>query len=164
MSLTLEIRLFLPPLDPTMAHTTYKEINCFPVLLFFLSYFATRTLNLLLDLFLNLLGSAFNVPFHFLQCRGRAAGFGPLVQEDPGGLDSTDEEQAEVDGGEKNVPGFDDEAPSCPNGAGGHEGQVLRQRQFLGWSEEVRGTGEDDSPFHDRGPEMHGLDPNLAGP
>ena len=62
-------------------------------------------------------------------------------------LGGADEEETEVDGGEEEVAGLDDEAPARPDGARGHEGQVLRDAELRCWAREVGGAGEDDAPL-----------------
>lgn len=62
----------------------------------------------------------------------------------------------------QDVPGLDDEAPSGPDGARGHEGEVLSQRQLFRWTKEVGGAGEDNTPFHDWCPVFHPRDPWSA--
>lgn len=57
------------------------------------------------------------------------------------------EETRDVEGDLQNVTRLDDEAPSGPDGTGGHEGRVLGQGQLLSWTTEVGDTGDDESPL-----------------
>lgn len=47
---------------------------------------------------------------------------------------------------------FDDKTPPGPDGPGSRQGQVLRQGELIGGSEEVADPGEDEGPFHHRCP------------
>jgi len=64
-----------------------------------------------------------------------------LVRQHSRRLRSSHTEQQEVHGSEEQVSGLDDEAPTCPDGAGSHQGHVLGEGELRGWAQEVGGTG-----------------------
>lgn len=74
------------------------------------------------------------------------------VHQDPRGLGGTGEEQEEVDGREEDVLRADDEAPAGPDETSGHEGGVGVEGQLGSGAGEVRGAGNDQTPFHNWGP------------
>lgn len=110
------------------------------------------------------------------------------MNENPADLDDTHDTEEEVDGGEQHVLGLDNEAPTGPDEAGGGQGAVLGEREFLGGAGKVGDTGEDESPLrssvecqqfglkklselligkpylHYGRPEMHRLETNRAIP
>ncbi len=69
-------------------------------------------------------------------------------------LCGTHAEDEEVDSGQSNVLGADNEAPARPDGACAHESEVLREGEGFGGAGEVGGAGEDHAPFHYRGPNV----------
>lgn len=87
-----------------------------------------------------------------------------LIHQYPSRLCRTGEEQEEVYGGEEDVLGPDDEAPTRPDEAGSHECSVRVEGKLGRGASEVRGTGDDDTPFHYGSPEMHRLRTNRALP
>ena len=85
-------------------------------------------------------------------CLGLGGFYTALPQEDTGGLGGAGEEEEEVDRGKEDVLGPDDEAPPSPDKASHHESGVCIERELRGGTREVRGTGDDDTPFHDGSP------------
>lgn len=88
--------------------------------------FALLSADLLLDLLSSLLqlaGLALSAILDLLA--GGVSLQGLLVAEDTGGLCGADAEEQEVDTSEEQIPGLDNEAPTGPDEAGGHEGGVL---------------------------------------
>lgn len=78
---------------------------------------------------------------------GRVVLLAGVVHEDAGGLGGADAEEEEVDGGEEQVTGLDDEAPASPDQTGGGQGGVLGEGEVLCGTSEVGGTGEDETPL-----------------
>lgn len=117
-------------------------------------------LDVLLDLGLDLAGLLLDVLDDGLD----ALGGGGVVGCDSGDLDEADDAEEEVDGGEEVVLGLDDQAPSGPDEAGAGQGKVLSERELLDGARKVGDAGDDESPLHDRSPEMHSLEANLALP
>ena len=106
---------------------------------------------------LDLLSHLSEILLHLLAFSlGLALGIGQTatVHQHPRGLGGARQEQEEVDGGEEDVLRTDDEAPAGPDEAGGHEGGVCVERKLGGGACEVRGTGDDETPFHDGSPEV----------
>lgn len=85
-----------------------------------------------------------------------------LVHDDSTELDRSSAAQEKVDGSQQVVLGLDDEAPSSPDEAGGEQGGVLSAGKGLNGSSKVGDTGNDQSPLHDGGPEMHRLGAGLG--
>jgi len=86
------------------------------------------------------------------------------VEHDASHLGAADDEEEEVHGSQEDVPRLNDEAPSGPDGACGHESGILSQREGFSRTSEIGDTSEDETPLHDRSPEMHGLWPYGAIP
>lgn len=93
-----------------------------------------RALHGVLDLVLDLFGDGLVV-------------LARLPEEDAGDLDDADDAEEEVDGGQQVVLGLDDEAPAGPDEAGGGQGTVLGEGEFLGGAGEVGDAGEDEGPL-----------------
>ena len=70
-----------------------------------------------------------------------------LPHQDPCDLRAAYTEQKEVDRGEEEVAGLDHEAPARPDQTCRDEGAVLREGEGGGWTGEVGGAGEDESPL-----------------
>lgn len=70
-----------------------------------------------------------------------------VIDENARALGDAHETQEEVDGGQEVVLGLDDEAPAGPDEAGGGQGGVLGEGEFLGGTGKVGDTGEDESPL-----------------
>jgi len=87
-----------------------------------------------------------------------------VIHEDAGDLDDADEAEEEVYGCEHNVSRFDDQAPAGPDQTCGCQGGVLCEGELFGGTVEVGDASEDETPLHDRRPEMHRLDPNRTIP
>lgn len=79
-------------------------------------------------------------------------------------MNETDDSEEEVDSGKEVVLGLDDHAPASPDETGAGQGKVLGEGELLGGACEVGDTGKDESPLHDRSPEVHSLDADLALP
>lgn len=94
---------------------------------------------------------------HLILCLALCVLQALVVEINTTDLSRTDAEDEEVDSGKGNVLGADDEAPAGPDGACAHEGKVLGQGEGFGGAGEVGGAGEDHTPFHYWGPEMHSL-------
>ena len=101
-----------------------------------------------------------------------------LPEKDTRDLCCADAEQKEVDGSEarwiqsaldhtrisrtsrvnvQKVSGLNDEAPAGPDQTSSHEGTVLRERKRFDGTSEVGSTGKNETPLHDRSPEVDSL-------
>ena len=108
------------------------------------------TCSSLLNSLNNLLRPPLNQPLNLLplllrQLNGLLAHTQPLLatlpHQNPRDLRAADAEEQEVDRGEEEVLGPDDEAPAGPDQAGGDEGAVLGEGEGGGRAGEVGGAG-----------------------
>ena len=121
----------LPPPEPfpfllRVRHTLQRRLRILHNLL--------QSLRVLLELLLRLLRLA--VPLQ-----------STLVAKYSGHLGCADAEEQEVDGGEEEVAGLDDEAPAGPDQACGHKSGILREGELVGGAGEVGGAREDETPL-----------------
>lgn len=47
----------------------------------------------------------------------------------------------------QDIPRLDNKAPSCPDGTGTCQGEVLSHRQLLCWAAKVTNAGDDECPL-----------------
>lgn len=100
----------------------------------------TSSLPLRLDSVLNIARHILELLLHFLTLRfslALGALEAALVQQYPSRLRGASEEEEEVYGGEEDVAGADDEAPTGPDEAGSHEGGVRVEGELRGGAGEV---------------------------
>lgn len=114
-------------------------------------YKTCPTTHTLLQRLLRLLGGVLQI-LQLTLCLALCVLQALVVEINTTDLSRTDAKDEEVDSGESNVLGADDEAPAGPDGTCAHEGKVLGEGEGFGGAGEVGGAGEDHAPFHYWGP------------